>query len=170
MAQRGRLRCSCVVETEAGARKGLRTRFPCHSGKASTRVHCIMLWSQVEGVPEEVVFDHLHATAFQHTPLGRTILGPAENIRTLTRGDLADYIATHYTAPRMVRGSRTRAHGRLFSDAMPCPLACMHSMSRLCLFSGRQYTLGDMVAAWEWRSVLFPCCLEFRLPSCCLPI
>lgn len=61
-----------------------------------------MLGVQVEGVPEEVVFDHLHATAFQHTPLGRTILGPADNIRTLTRGDLADYIATHYTAPRMV--------------------------------------------------------------------
>jgi len=57
---------------------------------------------QVEGIPEEVVFDHLHATAFQHTSLGHTILGPAENIQKLTRGDLQDYIATHYTAPRMV--------------------------------------------------------------------
>ena len=54
---------------------------------------------------EEVVFDHLHATAFQHSPLGRTILGPADNIKRLTRGDLADYIATHYTPPRMVRSS-----------------------------------------------------------------
>lgn len=56
----------------------------------------------MEGVAEEVIFDHLHATAFQHSPLGRTILGPAENIRTLTRNDLVDYIQTHYTAPRMV--------------------------------------------------------------------
>ena len=56
------------------------------------------------------MFDHLHATAFQHTPLGRTILGPAENIRTLTRGDLADYIASHYTAPRMVRAGSPTAH------------------------------------------------------------
>jgi len=53
-------------------------------------------------VPEEVVFDHLHATAFQYSPLGRTILGPAENIQSLTRDDLANYISTHYTAPRMV--------------------------------------------------------------------
>lgn len=60
---------------------------------------------QVEGVAEEVIFDHLHATAFQHSPLGRTILGPAENIRTLTRNDLVDYIQTHYTAPRMVSTS-----------------------------------------------------------------
>lgn len=39
------------------------------------------LTRQVEGIPEEVIFDHLHATAFQHSPLGRTILGPAENVR-----------------------------------------------------------------------------------------
>jgi len=57
---------------------------------------------EVEGLPDEVLFDHLHATAFQHCPLGRTILGPADNIRSLTKKDLADYIATHYTAPRMV--------------------------------------------------------------------
>jgi len=46
--------------------------------------------------------DHLHATAFQGTGLGRTILGPEENIRSLTRDDLSKYIDTHYTAPRMV--------------------------------------------------------------------
>ena len=40
-----------------------------------------MLLLQVEGIPEEVIFDHLHATAFQHSPLGRTILGPADNVR-----------------------------------------------------------------------------------------
>jgi hypothetical protein len=51
---------------------------------------------------DEVIFDQLHATAFQYSPLGRTILGPADNIRRLTQGDLRDYIATHYTAPRMV--------------------------------------------------------------------
>ena len=57
---------------------------------------------EVGGVALEVMFDHLHATAFQYSPLGRTILGSAENVKTLTRADLADYIATHYTAPRMV--------------------------------------------------------------------
>ena len=63
---------------------------------------CLRTCLQVEGIPEEVIFDHLHATAFQNTPLGRTILGPADNIRRLTRGDLADYIGANYTAPRMV--------------------------------------------------------------------
>ena len=53
---------------------------------------------------EEVVFDHLHATAFQGTPLARTILGPAANIRSITRTDLSNYITKNYTAPRMVNG------------------------------------------------------------------
>ncbi|CAN1248302.1 Probable mitochondrial-processing peptidase subunit beta, mitochondrial [Linum perenne] len=57
---------------------------------------------EVEGQTEEVIFDHLHATAFQYTPLGRTILGPAKNIKTITRDHLQSYIQTHYTAPRMV--------------------------------------------------------------------
>ena len=36
---------------------------------------------EVNSIPEEVVFDLLHATAFQGTALGRTILGPEENIK-----------------------------------------------------------------------------------------
>mmetsp|Transcript_26051 Transcript_26051/g.61183 ORF Transcript_26051/g.61183 Transcript_26051/m.61183 type:complete len:504 (-) Transcript_26051:230-1741(-) len=51
---------------------------------------------------EELVLDHLHATAFQGTALGRTILGSEENIRSLTRDQLVDYIRKQYTAPRMV--------------------------------------------------------------------
>ncbi|KAF8900814.1 hypothetical protein BGZ58_006841, partial [Dissophora ornata] len=34
--------------------------------------------------------------------LGRTILGSKENIKSLTRDDLANYIKTNYTADRMV--------------------------------------------------------------------
>ncbi|XP_031492822.1 probable mitochondrial-processing peptidase subunit beta, mitochondrial [Nymphaea colorata] len=57
---------------------------------------------EVEGQTEEVIFDHVHATAFQYTPLGRTILGPAQNIKTISKAHLKNYISTHYTAPRMV--------------------------------------------------------------------
>ncbi|KAF4321708.1 hypothetical protein BBO99_00001688 [Phytophthora kernoviae] len=57
---------------------------------------------EVNKQQEEVVFDRLHETAFMGNGLGRTILGPIENIRNLKKSDLQDYIATHYTAPRMV--------------------------------------------------------------------
>uniref|UniRef100_A0A4W5RDR1 Mitochondrial-processing peptidase subunit beta n=1 Tax=Hucho hucho TaxID=62062 RepID=A0A4W5RDR1_9TELE len=57
---------------------------------------------EVETNLQEVVFDYLHATAYQATALGRTILGPTENIKTINRGDLVEYITTHYKGPRIV--------------------------------------------------------------------
>ncbi|KAF8895118.1 Metalloenzyme, LuxS/M16 peptidase-like protein [Infundibulicybe gibba] len=57
---------------------------------------------EVDKQLEEVVFDHLHAVAFQGQPLGRTILGPKANILSIKRDDLSSYIKTNYTADRMV--------------------------------------------------------------------
>ncbi|XP_077211809.1 putative mitochondrial-processing peptidase subunit beta, mitochondrial isoform X2 [Tasmannia lanceolata] len=57
---------------------------------------------EVQGQTEEVIFDHLHSAAFHNHPLGSTILGPPENIRTISKVDLYDYISTHYSGPRMV--------------------------------------------------------------------
>ncbi|KAH8554069.1 Metalloenzyme, LuxS/M16 peptidase-like protein [Umbelopsis sp. PMI_123] len=77
---------------------------------------------------EEVVFDHLHSVAFQDQPLGRTILGPKENIQSLTRDDLANYIKTNYSGDRMVLvGAGSVDHDHLVSLAeknfgnLPCP-------------------------------------------------
>jgi len=57
---------------------------------------------EVENNTEEVIFDYLHAAAFQGTSLGRPILGSAENVKSITRNDLIEYINTYYTAPHIV--------------------------------------------------------------------
>ncbi|KAJ3326751.1 55 kDa erythrocyte membrane protein [Blyttiomyces sp. JEL0837] len=57
---------------------------------------------EVDKQKEEVVFDHLHASAFRDNALGRTILGPKENIKSITRADLVNYIESNYTPDRMV--------------------------------------------------------------------
>ncbi|KAJ3194533.1 55 kDa erythrocyte membrane protein, partial [Entophlyctis luteolus] len=57
---------------------------------------------EVDKQKEEVVFDHLHASAFQGNSLGLTILGPAENIKSITRADLVQYVEANYTPDRMV--------------------------------------------------------------------
>jgi mitochondrial-processing peptidase subunit beta len=46
---------------------------------------------------EELVLDHLHATAFQGYGIGHTILGPEANIRGLTREDLCTYVQIGYS-------------------------------------------------------------------------
>ncbi|KAJ3192779.1 55 kDa erythrocyte membrane protein, partial [Irineochytrium annulatum] len=57
---------------------------------------------EVDKVKEEVVFDHLHAAAYQKSSLGRTILGPKKNIQSITRKDLVEYVSNNYTPDRMV--------------------------------------------------------------------
>lgn len=57
---------------------------------------------EVAKLPEEVVFDYLHEVAFQGSSLGRTILGPKENIMSIQRDDLTNYIREKYTADRIV--------------------------------------------------------------------
>ncbi|KAI0299489.1 Metalloenzyme, LuxS/M16 peptidase-like protein [Russula brevipes] len=73
---------------------------------------------EVDKQYEEVVFDHLHAVAYQAQPLGRTILGPKKNILSIKRDDLASYIKTNYTADRMVLvGAGGVDHGELVKAA-----------------------------------------------------
>eukprot|EP01128_Nolandella_sp_AFSM9_P008858 TRINITY_DN5518_c0_g1_i1.p1 TRINITY_DN5518_c0_g1~~TRINITY_DN5518_c0_g1_i1.p1 ORF type:complete len:476 (+),score=139.15 TRINITY_DN5518_c0_g1_i1:49-1428(+) len=55
----------------------------------------------VEENLEEVVFDHLHSAAYQGTSHALTILGETENIQSIQRSDLVNYIDTNYTGPRM---------------------------------------------------------------------
>uniref|UniRef100_A0A182Y128 Mitochondrial processing peptidase beta subunit n=1 Tax=Anopheles stephensi TaxID=30069 RepID=A0A182Y128_ANOST len=50
----------------------------------------------------EVVFDHLHSTAFQGTSLSNTVWGPSSNIRSIKADDVRGYVNSHYKAPRMV--------------------------------------------------------------------
>jgi len=57
---------------------------------------------EVEKSTEEVIFDRLHLTAFRDSSLGFTILGPVENIRSISRDHLVSYINDNYTSDRMV--------------------------------------------------------------------
>jgi len=57
---------------------------------------------EIERNMDETLFDHLHATAYRGTPLGRTILGTKEDVERISRENILDYIKTHYTANRIV--------------------------------------------------------------------
>jgi processing peptidase subunit beta len=57
---------------------------------------------EVSKMPEEMIFDYLHETAFQKSSLGKTILGPKENIARISKTDLQSFIKTNYTANRFV--------------------------------------------------------------------
>jgi len=103
--------------------------------------------SEVNKQQEELVLDHLHATAFQGTGLGRTILGPEENILSLSRTDLVDYIQSHYLAPSMViAGAGAIDHQELcdlsqqyFGENLPKPTGVPAVQMEPAVFTGSDY-------------------------------
>jgi len=49
-----------------------------------------------------VVFNNLHDTAFQGTGLAQTVYGTKASISSITSADLASFVKTYYTGPRVV--------------------------------------------------------------------
>ena len=52
--------------------------------------------------PDDIIFDHFQTTAFPDQPLGWPVLGTADLVSGMERTVLMNYMARHYTAPRMV--------------------------------------------------------------------
>ncbi len=52
--------------------------------------------------PEDIAFELVNEAAYPEQALGRTILGPATNVRRFSPGDLTRFLNTHYRPQRMV--------------------------------------------------------------------
>ncbi len=52
--------------------------------------------------PDDIIYDYFMQTAFNNQPIGRAILGSADNIKSFKRDDFNDYIKTKYHAGNMV--------------------------------------------------------------------
>lgn len=57
---------------------------------------------QAEDTPDDIIFDHLQATAFPGQTLGRPILGTEKHVRSFTRDTLINQIKDNYVAQSML--------------------------------------------------------------------
>jgi predicted Zn-dependent peptidase len=70
--------------------------------------------------PDDVVFDWLQEASYPDQPLGRTILGPAERVRSFNKADLAAFVAEHYVPEQMVLAAAGAVdHDALVAAARP---------------------------------------------------
>ncbi len=68
--------------------------------------------------PDDLVFDHFQEAAYPDQPLGRSILGPVEIVADMPREILLNYMAAHYSAPRMVLSAMGRIdHDKIVAQA-----------------------------------------------------
>lgn len=55
-----------------------------------------------EDTPDELVMDILSENVYRDHPLGYTILGVEDNLKSFTRGDVQDYVSSRYTPRNIV--------------------------------------------------------------------
>ena len=99
---------------------------------------------QTLDTPDDIVFDWLQETAYPEQALGRSILGPSENISRFSREDLSAFVHEHYSPDRMILS----AAGGIDHDAL-CKLAekafgdlqkpKLSHQSRAAAFSGGEF-------------------------------
>ena len=56
----------------------------------------------VEDTPDDLVFERMHETAFPGQPVGRSILGTPETVRSIDAAGLRAYLARNYRGPNML--------------------------------------------------------------------
>ena len=64
----------------------------------------------VDDTPDDLVFEHLQATAFAAQPVGRSILGTRATVRSFDAKRLRAYLARNYRAPGMVVAAAGAVH------------------------------------------------------------
>jgi processing peptidase subunit beta len=114
---------------------------------------------------EEVIFDKLHETAFRGTALGRTILGPEENIQRITSNDLKDYLKTHYVGSRMVVAAAgavdhaeiVRLSEKLFNK-IPAIAPEKQAYMEPAVFDGSDIKMIFDNMNWCWWAMAYPTC------------
>ena len=57
---------------------------------------------QTIDMPDDIIFDYLQEQAFPNQALGRTILGPAEKVRSFDKEKLKAYLKSNYAGENMV--------------------------------------------------------------------
>ncbi|WP_375175287.1 M16 family metallopeptidase [Pseudooceanicola sp.] len=86
---------------------------------------------QALDTPDDIIFDWLQEKAYPEQPLGRTILGPEERIRSFQRADLATFVKEHYGPGQMILSAAgdvdhatiVAMAERLFGDMTPIDAA-----------------------------------------------
>jgi predicted Zn-dependent peptidase len=93
----------------------------------------------VDDTPDDLVFEHLQATAFPGQPVGRSILGTKATVRLFDAKRLRAYLARNYRAPGMVVAAAGAVrHDQVVAEAEPRfggfvgPAGPVHEPARFC--------------------------------------
>jgi len=115
---------------------------------------------QTLDTPDDIIFDWLQETAYPKQSLGRSILGPSDNVARFDRDDLIQFVSSHYSPDRMVFAAAGGIDHdelyRLLSDAFgDLPIIPEHDTP-----SNAQFHSGELRREKELEQAHFTLALE----------
>ena len=72
--------------------------------------------AQTIDTPDDIIFDQFQEVAFPNQPIGRSILGPVDQVSEYSRDTLENYMFSHYSASRMVVVAAGNVDPMLFEE------------------------------------------------------
>ncbi|XP_049696691.2 cytochrome b-c1 complex subunit 1, mitochondrial [Helicoverpa armigera] len=99
--------------------------------------------------PKQVVFDYLHATAFQGTPLGQRVIGTSENLERFDADMVSSFMCEQYQPYKLVLStSGDVSHDAVMSFAEPRfggipPQPCIEPENSINRYTGSQVIYRD---------------------------
>lgn len=78
---------------------------------------------EIEDTPSDIIHDYFSEQLFPDHPIGRSIQGSVENIRSITVAQLFDFIKQHYTSDRLVVAASGRVNHQELVDRVTVSLA-----------------------------------------------
>lgn len=89
--------------------------------------------NMVEDSPEDICYDLMSESLYGNSPLGRTILGPVENIKRFNKSDIEDYMGENYCADNIVvsiAGNVTLKQADKFVKKYVLPKICAQASNK----------------------------------------
>jgi predicted Zn-dependent peptidase len=93
--------------------------------------------------PDDIIFDRFTETAFRHQPIGRSILGTPETVRSFDSGQLRAFMDRQYGADRMVVVAAGDVHHDAFVREVEKRLGAFRPKAESALPNYASYVGGD---------------------------
>ena len=81
--------------------------------------------------PSDIIDDYFSETAYQNQPFGRTILGPAKNIKKFTREDIVEYVDKQYKTEDIVISFAGKLKSKVYDVCHICKKQMKKSTSSM---------------------------------------
>lgn len=116
---------------------------------------------QALDTPDDIIFDWLQEESYREQAIGRSILGPAERVRSFSKEDLRRFVSEHYGPGQMILAAAGAVDHAEIVKAAEVLFGDMEPKTQDTLVAAK-FTGGEFVATRPWNRLMWRSPLKVR--------